>query len=71
MDEKNSYNVREVAQDFDVSRRTVERLIQRGELRSYNDKFGKRRISVCEIGDFKRRNQSIPKPDTGPRAKNV
>ena len=51
---KKSYRLDEVAKEFDVSRRTVERLIQRGELPSF--KVGDtRRVDAEEIDRFKKK----------------
>lgn len=50
---KKSYRVDEAAAEFDVSKRTVERLIQRGEIESY--KVGdSRRIDAQEIERVKK-----------------
>jgi excisionase family DNA binding protein len=56
---KKSYRIDEVAEEFDVSRRTIERLIQRGELQSF--KVGDtRRIDPEEIERLKKRYQQNP-----------
>lgn len=55
---KKSYRIDEVAEEFDVSRRTVERLIQRGELQSF--KVGDtRRIDAEELERMKKKEQEV------------
>lgn len=49
---KKYYRVDEVAKELDVSRRTVERAIQRGELDSHKV-FGSRRIEAEELERLK------------------
>lgn len=52
---KKSLRIDEVARDLDVSRRTIERLIQRGELQSF--KVGDtRRIDSEEIERLKKKD---------------
>lgn len=52
--EKRTYRVDEAAEEFDVSRRTIERLIKRGELQSY--KVGDtRRIDAEELERLKKK----------------
>jgi excisionase family DNA binding protein len=54
---KKFYNINEVAKDYEVSRRTVERLIKSGELQSF--KFGdSRRIEAQELERLKKKEQS-------------
>jgi len=51
---KKSYRIDELAKDFDVSRRTIERLIQRGEIQSF--KVGDtRRIEAEEVERMKKK----------------
>jgi len=54
---KKSYRIDEAAREFDVSPRTVERLIQRGELDSYKI-GGNRRILAEELDRVKKKEQS-------------
>jgi hypothetical protein len=68
---KNSYHQREVAEIFDVSIRTVQRIVKSGELKTHNDKFGRQRISQEELDDFRLRNKSVPQDEPFPRAKNT
>jgi excisionase family DNA binding protein len=52
---KKSYRIDELAKDFDVSRRTIERLIQRGEIQSF--KIGDtRRIEAEEVERLKKKD---------------
>jgi len=52
---KKSYRIDELAKDFDVSRRTIERLIQRGEIQSF--KVGDtRRIEAEEVERLKKKD---------------
>lgn len=56
---KKTYRVDEVAKELEVSRRTIERLIQRGEIHSY--KVGDtRRIDVSEIEKLKKKRNASP-----------
>lgn len=56
---KNTYRVDEAAKELEVSRRTVERLIQRGDLPSF--KVGDtRRIDAQELERLKK-NETNPK----------
>ena len=53
---KNTYRVDEAAKELEVSRRTVERLIQSGDLKSF--KVGDtRRIDVQELERLKKNEQ--------------
>jgi len=59
MQMKNTYRVDEAAKELEVSRRTVERLIQRGDLPSF--KVGDtRRIDAQELERLKK-NETNPK----------
>lgn len=54
---KKSYRVDEVADELGVSRRTVERMIQGGELESFKVRDA-RRIDVSEVLKMKKKEQS-------------
>lgn len=71
MNIKSSYHVRDIAEMWDVSTRTVHRLIETGELRVHDDKFGRKRISHEALQDFEASHKSIPQDDPYPRAKNT
>lgn len=56
--DKKAYRVDEVAKELAVSKRTIERLIQRRQIRSY--KVGDtRRIDAEEIDRFKKKDPEV------------